>query len=98
MIDSVGLTTGPGASLTDPWRREASVRDDLTDQAVSGDTQSISQGARQRGALDTLPDISADQADQALAAVREALSGQDDLAGLHSLSADRVMQLVGLAV
>ena len=95
MIESVRLAGQTAATLTESWPRETVREGNEAGLAYPVDTATISEGAGQRASWDGTVDMTADEADEALSFVQQAMAGQD-VSGLHDLSAERVMRLVGL--
>ena len=96
MIESIQSGTGLLATLTDPVQREAGKGGANTVATDSGDTATISESAGQRAAGTQSVDMTADEAETDLSFVRQALSGQDATFPHDGLSAERVMQLIGM--
>jgi len=96
MIESIQSGTGLLATLTDPVQREVGKGGANTVATDSGDTATISESAGQRAAGTQSVDMTADEAETDLSFVRQALSGQDATFPHDGLSAERVMQLIGM--
>jgi len=94
MIESIqaGMAS---ASLVEPGQREVA-KDTGSGNASPVDTTTISNSSGPRPTWQETSDMTSEEADTTLSWIRQALAGQDASFPHTGLTADRVMQLVGL--